>query len=518
MTAQSVSGSVAHTDTTAIPVAGHPSAAARARGLIASPYLIVSVLTVIYAALLAYRQPWGGDFGLHTAVVDALRRDLWHPSDPMVGEAVRSPYFSPYMLLLGLVARVTGASALTVMTVAAPACIALLLYGLGRFVRIFSTNRWAPVVALALLLGLWGTAGSAWSGFFNLRGFALIGAYPSTLALGLTFLWWATLWAALERGGLLRWVGVGALFAVVVLVHQFTAVEAAVGAIALALPHLTRLRIGVAVGVVAAVVGVFVWPYFSIVDVARAAQDLDAIHQPLYADAWGAYLAVLVVCAPALVVRLRRGYLDPLVWIFILAMGVVAAGWVTDHWAFGRAWPLAMIAAQVAVAVEICTAAVYVWRARGRLSVRPLAVGAWCVAIVAALAIGVDAQMDRTRLLPTNLHQVYPARMAPLTMHIAAGEILVSNHPGTARDLLGFGVRYVTPPWPDPALPDEADRQHAVDELVAATTPAARRRALIEQYQIKWVLDVDNSWGWASGVAVAVYDVGEFGRLYQVSR
>jgi hypothetical protein len=492
--------------------AGRPAA-----GRVPSPYLIVCVLTVIYAAVLAYRQPWGSDFGLHAAVVDAMRHNLWHPSDPMVDEAVRSPYFSPYMLLLGAAARITGASGLATLTAAAPFCVAVVLWGLGRFVRIFSVNRWAPVAALAFLLGLWGTAGGPWSGFFNLRGFALIMPYPSTLALGLTLLWWAALWAALEGGGTLRWVGVGALFGVIALVHPFTAIEAAIGAVALALPHLTRLRVrGVLPGVAAAVVVVLLWPYFSILDVARAAQDLDAIHEPLYVDVWGAYLAVLVICTPALVVRLRRSYVDPLAWIFILAMGVVATGWLTERWALGRAWPLAMVAAQVAVAVEICTAAGYVWRGRG-LPARRLAVGAWCVLIVATLAVGAVAQMDRPRLLPTDLHQVYSDRLAPLTRHIAGRDVLITNNPGIARDLLGFGVRSAAPPWPDPALPDAAERERAVEEFKSGKTSQARRRELIEQYHVKWVLDTNGSWGWAGEFAVAEFDLAPIGRLYQVS-
>jgi hypothetical protein len=121
-----------------------------------SPYLSLAVGGFVFACLVAYRAPWAGDLGLHAAVVDRLRQDPWRPADPMVEAYTDNPYNTPYTVLLGLAGRVTGLSGVDTLRLAAPLCFALVLYGLWRFVRIFSADRWAPAAALPLVLGLWG--------------------------------------------------------------------------------------------------------------------------------------------------------------------------------------------------------------------------------------------------------------------------------------------------------------------------------------------------------------------------
>jgi hypothetical protein len=448
----------------------------------------LALLTVV-----ALRRPWVGDFGLHAAVIERLRANLIHPGNPQIDAEVESPYFSPYMVILALVAKVTGLSGATVLTLAAPFTGALLLYGLGRFVRLFTTSPWAPVLALPAVLLLWGPNVTAFSGFLALRGLPLLTPYPSTVAMALMLLCWVATKTALDKPTVLRWLAVGALGVVIVLIHPFTAVETALGVVAFIVSAIPALRrphvIGiVAAGALAGIVAV-TWPYFSVFDFLAQATDLDAIHRSLYTDIWGHYGFGLVLGLPAVAFRLRRSRLDPLGWLAILAGVVVAYGGASGHYAWGRVWPVLMLAVQISLALELLRAH------------RPALRGVWAVATVVACAAGIAFQYGNLLLalpadrltgqvrLAHNVVAANPYRWAD--HHLTSGEIMAVADQNAARILLRDGVRFVVPPWPEPLLEDTALRVSDQKAMLDAATPEAQRKQLFASYHVNWVLDVN---------------------------
>lgn len=494
------------------------------------PYLIVSAAGVLSAALVAYRAPWAGDFGLHAATVERLREDLWRPADPMVRAHTGHPYNTPYTVLLGLVSLVTGRSGTDTLRLAAPVCFGLLLYGLCRFVRIFSADRWAPVAALPLVLALWGEGAPAWSGFLNLAGLPLILAYPSTVALAAALCWWAYLWRCLDRPSPGRWAVAGALLGGLAVVHPFTAVEAAAGAAALMLRR--RPGLPALTGVAAAAAVVLAWPYTSMLDVLLAAGDLDGIHRPLYSGVLRVYGPPLLLCLPALAVRLRRDPLDPLAAMTGVTLALAGAGWVTGHWALGRMWPVVMIAAPVALAVELLAALRAGFRGGFRSGlgggtagpVRAVLAGAWALVTVAGAGWGGYLQRDHTLAAVGAGGPVmsFTQRHAWITGRVAAGDVLLldlddERQRWTARDLIGSGVQFVAPPWPHPSLPDAALRHADNRELLADGTPGQRRLALLRRYDVRWVLDVTGTRGWLDAAAIEVVAGPAPSRLVRVA-
>src|SRR5436190_20316357 len=94
------------------------------------PYRWFAGAFVLVAVGLAIRQPWSADFGMHAATVERLRTSFTHPGNPLVDADTPSAYYSPYTVLLAAVARLTGLSAVTVLWIAGPVAVALLLVGL----------------------------------------------------------------------------------------------------------------------------------------------------------------------------------------------------------------------------------------------------------------------------------------------------------------------------------------------------------------------------------------------------
>ncbi|WP_375733594.1 hypothetical protein [Polymorphospora lycopeni] len=544
-------GSVPETGAGPAPDPVPPSRPGRAPLL----YLVLSTLAVLFAVALVVRQPWGADFGLHAAVVGRLRDDLWHPADPMVEAAAPSPYFTPYPLLLAVIAKVTGLGPATVVSAAAPVNLALLLYGLWRFVRVFTANRWAPVLALLFVPLLWGPAVPQWGGFPALRGLVLILPYPSTLAFGLMLLCWVAVAGALRTPSWSRWLGAGLLGGLVILIHPFTAVNTAIGVVALVAGRaiwLVRARpLGVLVGAAAALLPVFGWPYFRVTAIASSASDLNAIHETLYLDVAGRYGLAFLVGVPALVLRLRRDRLDPLVLLCGLSGAVVLAGWLTGAYALGRVWPVLLLGLQVAAAVELATAVATAFGRRpvagqppgdavkvgtgsgGPAPRRPgngarLLAGLWATVAAVACLAGFATQYGNLLLVLPADQLSAPRRAAHGVTNrpdlgwvgraVEPGAVVLTGNVSVGRALLAYEIRSVAPPWPDPLLDDEERRRAEQAELVDPETPEPRRRELLVAYGVDWIFDPDGSYGWADGYASAVAEGPGGSRLLKVEQ
>ncbi|WP_434093081.1 hypothetical protein [Streptomyces lasiicapitis] len=461
-----------------------------------------AVAGAVAALLLAVvvRLPWVGDLGIHAATIERLRHDPLHPGDPLVDADVPSPYYSPWTVLLGCVAKATGVGAFGVLRLAAVVGLVLLLSGIWHFVRTLTERRAAPPLAVLCVLFLWGPALFEWSGFLGLNSLALTVSYPSTCALGLSFHLWAWLRKALRAGGSgsgsgSGWpvfLGLGALWAVVLLTHQFTGVVASLGALAMLLGArpwpsravLLRLAAGLALGLVV----LAVWPYYPFFELFGAGADLEQIHRALYRDLLGRFgLALLGVAA--LAVRFRRDRRDPLVLFFALGAVVFAAGGLSGHCSWGRVLPAALIPAQVAAAVEgagVVAGVVCGDRLRrvfaGVLAVA-LAFGAWTQAGTLGYVLPKDA-------LPSPLAAKYEPPWPGyrwITPWVRYGNVVMAKT-FPARQIPAYGAYTVAPGYPDFFLPDEVAREDAVRRYFAPGTPRAERVEVLRRYGVRWVV------------------------------
>ncbi|WP_125263240.1 hypothetical protein [Streptomyces alboflavus] len=471
-----------------------------------------AVAGAVAALLLAVvvRLPWAGDLGIHAATIERLRHDPLHPGDPLVDADVPSPYYSPWTVLLGLVAKATGAGVFGVLRGAAVVGLVLLLSGIWHFVRTLTERRAAPPLAVLCVLFLWGPSLFEWSGFLGLNSLALTVSYPSTFALGLSFHLWAWLRKALRAGsGWPVFLGLGVLWAVVLLTHQFTGVVASLGAAAMLLgarpwpPRavLLRLAAGLALGLVV----LAVWPYYSFFDLFGAGGDLERIHRALYRDLLGRFGLALLLGVSALALRFRRDRRDPLVLFFALGAVVFAAGGLSGHYSWGRVLPAALIPAQAAVAVEVAGlvgAALPTGRGLRRIFAPALA-----ASLAAALAVGAWTQTGTLGyVLPKGaLPSAVTAKYRPpwpgyrwITPWVRYGDVVMAKK-FPARQIPAYGAYTVAPGYPDFFLPDEVAREDAVRWYFAPSTPRAERVEALRRYGARWVVAYPGDGGLGEG-------------------
>ncbi|MER6732706.1 hypothetical protein ABT315_09875 [Streptomyces puniciscabiei] len=457
-----------------------------------------AALVVVLLLLVIVRLPWAGDLGMHAATVQRLSHNLFHPGNPLVDADTPSPYYSPWMLVLGLVAKVTGLSVFVVLRLAALVGLSLLVTGVWRYVRTLSAHRAAPALALLSLLFLWGPLLFNWSGFLGLNSLALTVSYPSVFALGLTFHFWAWVTRATrEEAAWGRWLWLGVLWALVLLCHQFTGVVASLGALAMVIaarparPVLLRLAGALALGMLL----LWLWPYYDFFSLFSAGADLEAIHKPLYEDLPARFGLVLLGVA-ALVLRWRRDRWDPLVLFFLLGVLVFAAGGLSGHYSWGRALPAALIPAQLAAALEVVSAGRRAVGVPPRERSRAWGRAGWACVLGAALAVGAWTQVGTLgyvtgrAALPSVVAAKYRTPWVGyhwITPWVKYGDVVMARTT-PARQIPAYGAYTVAPGYPDVFLKDSARREDAVARYFAAGTSAADRAGILRQYDVKWVV------------------------------
>ncbi|MQY32083.1 hypothetical protein SRB17_00230 [Streptomyces sp. RB17] len=468
------------------PVSRTPSPPGAARAGRVLPQA-AAALVVVLLLLVIVRLPWAGDLGMHAATVQRLSHHLLHPGNPLVDADTPSPYYSPWMLVLGLVARLTGLSVFVVLRLAALVGLTLLVTGVWRYVRTLSSHATAPALALLSLLFLWGPLLFNWSGFLGLNSLALTVSYPSVLALGLTFHFWAWLTRATrEETAWGRWLWLGVLWALILLCHQFTGVVASLGALATVIaarpsrPALLRLSAALALGMLL----LWLWPYYDFFSLFSAGADLEAIHKPLY-EHLAARFGLVLLGVAALVLRFRRDRWDPLVLFFVLGVLVFAAGGLTGHYSWGRALPAALIPAQLAAALEAVSAG---RRAMGRVG--------WACVLGVALLVGAWTQagtlgyVTGRAALPSAIAAKYRTPWVGyhwITPWVKYGDVVMARTT-PARQIPAYGPYTVAPGYPDVFLRDAARREAAVERYFAAGTSASARAGVLREYGVKWVV------------------------------
>ncbi|MGW1213425.1 hypothetical protein ACWD5F_27765 [Streptomyces sp. NPDC002499] len=476
-----------------------------------TPYQAFGFLFWLVMSLAYWRVPLCCDAGQHAAVVERLKASLLRPRHPMADlPGAGSPYYSPYAVVQGAFARLTGLGGWEVLRLAGPLNLLVLLTGIGRFTRVLTPRPWAPVLAVASMTLLWGTERAWWSGYLGLMSMTGNLGYPSTFAIGLAFWAWALTGARARNAERVRYVGpsglpgpvgyagLGALYGLILLIHPITAVAAVLGAVAFVAGWQRGWGLAAAgrwalAGGTALLVAV-VWPYFDVFALA-ADGSVDALHRRLYSGLTGHFWLALLGL-PALWLRARRARdktpgaawwswaRDPLVLMFGLECLVVAYGWLGGHYTYGRILGLTLVPLQFALAVEL--AAPRPWSVRRR-TLGEIAAMAACVGFVTVQA---GAVVPRS-LDPVGFAQ--PPRWpsyAWAARHIGPGEVVITDGYYAVHAIAGYGPNLAAPAWPDPAL-DERERLRRLADVQGYLAPGstrAGRAAVVRRYHVRWLL------------------------------
>lgn len=459
------------------------------------------------APMVAWRVltgTWLADFWEHAAVIGALANNPTAPLHPMLALDAPHALESPYHLLLAVVSRVSGLSAITVLGWAALVNFLVLCVAFRAFVRIFTRNAMAPFLGLLFTLVLWGPAPWDWSGFYHLHSFSNVMAYPSTLATAAAL---ASVWttrAFLLSGGA-RWaVTTGVLAWLMALVHPATFVFAAIGAgavvIATARRRHVRRAAGVLVSFAAGTAVALTWPYFPITglpgaDAAGYLRDNDPL---LTWSSAAVKIFPALIGLPFLMARFLRRYRDPLVIILVGASAVYLGA---------RLGTIGSLAPNIRFAVLTLHIGAADGIARLLASApRRLRFGASGLVVVVAFAVAISWTTTTAGRTAAGLTTSIPD-LAFLASDVPDDAVVMTD-PITALEVPAWGPKVVAWHYAMPFVDDREARRAAVDAYFAAATSPDERQRIISDWCVEWILIVPERLERVGGAGVADLALG----------
>ena len=457
-----------------------------------SPFLWLSAILIAIMAIEAAEGGWVADFWLHTAVVNELARSPFHPANPLVVGPYPDFYFSPYLLLLALIVRVTGLPTAAVLAAAGIANLGILLVAFRLLVGCFTGKSQAAAIGLVVVLLAWGIRTWEWSGFLNLAGLPLILPYPSTFATALMLLSWVLLIRTIRRPNALGFAGLALTGAIIGLTNPYALLNGMLGYAAILIAEYRswsgRLMGGLALAALACGAMALAWPYFPILDALKSSPAAAAIHRPLYSGILeGAGLAS--VGLPAIWWRWRRQRTDWLVWLFIFAALLLALGWVLRDYQFGRVWPVVVLPLQLAAALEVADPP------SGRNRWLTIGFGVLvAIAVIVGLrggAGGLVRAIPASYMSPALRAQLYivpPTSFPVVARCLRSNDVVATDNLIAERALPGYGAKVVAPGYPSPLIPDEAQRHADENALFTKSTTREMVESILARYHVRWVL------------------------------
>lgn len=454
-------------------------------------YRLTAVVVAVPLLIQNWNRRWAGDIYLHAAAVGEVARHPLSPGNPLVASNAADPEYSPYIVLLGAVTRVTGLDVFTTLRLAgAMALITLLVvlpWALDRLVDDRSAAPWFLVFTLVL----WGWEPWRWSGYLNLNSIGFILPYPSVAGASLLLVGLALTKRLLHQPTPARGAVLGLVSGCVLLVHPFSAISMAVGAAALLLGGRSFRRSqarALAAAVAVATTVALSWPYFPVLRLLSEGSIYDAVHETLY-DGIVVHTLLALPGVVTLWAAWRRDHLDPLALAFTGALGIYAVGGLTDRESLARVLPLAMLAAHLSLAVAVSRLV----RDRSRRARAPLLAGALGLVLLGVLGSAKALpNMIPPPLLPASLRsdprvQSEVARMSVLD-RLAPGLTIATDIGLVNRAAPAFELKTVSAGFIEPFLKDRDRRDQDNTALFAPATPPGLRQSLLRRYDVAYVI------------------------------
>ena len=449
-----------------------------------------------YFGLLCFRHDWGGDFQLYCAAVSRLYENLLHPGHEAVTvPGTQSFAFSPYLVFIGALGQLLGASPYRALQVAG--FVNLLLFSVGAgylFYRHSIHRRWELPAACFLFVTLfvrWQHFG--WSSETSLISMQYLQAYPSMFAWGLAFFVFGLMKGVAEEGRRTQRLALGATFAVLLLTHTLTA-SWTVGILSLyALVTAVRRRqlkplIWTLVPLALAAGVGLLWPYSPLLgqsSIARIREPSPFGKAP-FSDLLNLYCLALP-CAAYLMLRLRRhGF-----WLLGLAATLAALmlwRWLGldygNRYAFFMAFFAQFMLAEVMALGLLAVFRPLVELSPSRASAtldRPAAILVLAATLVAWVPSPMWKEHGSKVWSPVDLlklsspHDAYYAKFPELRRYLSRQDVLLMPSSHLVFDVASLtGARFVSAPY-TVRVPDQHARARDVRVFFdPATAPAER--------------------------------------------
>jgi hypothetical protein len=305
-------------------------------------YLLLCLILILLMGLRTNNGLWVGDFWEHSSVIRELATNPLHPKHPQLLSDAPHAFYSPYALALGIFSRFTKRSSIETLALAGMVNLVLFLVGLFLFMSVVAPHNRSGVAFYTLLLILlfWGAAPWNYSGFYHLSNLGYVIPYPSTFSMALALIALAMNQKRLQARRDLWLLPIFLIAVIVLLTHQITFLFLASGLVAMTLQAkgsfwIEALKMA---GILLLAFGLSAfWPYYPFIKLVFSGSGVYHLeNREMYHNVW-IRTWPLLIGIPLLVVEARTNRRGPLVWMFLMLLGVYLLGAVTGAYSYGRA-------------------------------------------------------------------------------------------------------------------------------------------------------------------------------------
>ena len=496
----------------ALPTASQTPFAARNRAPIW--FWIIGLVLMAYVALCTGQRQnnLGADAWEHQRAVLALTRHLWRPGNPTYASDLPSVRYSPYTVLWAVVCRATGITPYTALSVAAVVNTILLVVGVWLLLKSFGEAAAAGAVLLVMVTLYGGVPG--WANSYALADLPWHQVNPSAFSFALVLIAWSIFRPDTIGSGslLLRCAAVVILMAIAMLDHGMTGAFGMMGLFVLAaIESKNSLRLAMlamAALIALAVAGLCLcWPWYSFRSAVTWNHDSEFWFNRAFLTweltQWTFPVAVCSLFALPLINRpvIRFGALGG---SLMIATGLFA---YFRHSAVLARFPLpGMIYGHLMVGVFAFESRLLrprTWPTRLKSLFRPIPVSSQAIlettlAIVLirftvpqAIMIATQPWLARPYLVKLLHHgedrqSKVPAQLASLLAPVQEHDVVLSDLQ-TSWMIPSTNGRIVAAMHYELFVLDQRQRSQDVTDFFT-TASDARRRQIIQQYGVRWIV------------------------------
>ena len=433
---------------------------------------------------------WVADFWEHSAVVKELSTHPIHPQHPLFIVNETHPFFSPYLLLVGLLSRFGSLAPVDALMITGIFNLVFLLVSLRLFINCFFNKQHDAIsfYSLIFILFMWSAFAWDWSGFIHFKILGLELPYPATFSIAATFLIFALYYRGLQTFSKVKYIIAIILTTVVLLTHPTTCVVTFLGIISISLHHYKHIGFkAITAGIfllLGAVLIAFLWPYFSIIDLIRHNNpEFNATSYTFYENIsliWPTII-LLPFALPVFISRLKQNRFDALVFMLCSTVLVYFIGYISGQFGVGRIISFIAIFIQIALAAQLAT--LEIAKKIGK-SWSAFPVVLYVVVIIAFNPLN-KTVLSRASLGARGLRYNY-SDYETLGRNVTQYDVILSDLK-TSWMIPTFGGKIIASLHPAHWINDHATRKHDLERFFSKDIKPSEKILIIDRYKVDYI-------------------------------
>ena len=455
------------------------------------------LLTGIFLSYLLHASNgvWVDDFWDHSAVVSELIRHPWHPQHPQLGNDLPHVFFTPYSLLVAMVAKLFHLNSVEILSFFGLLNAAILFYGLNQYIASLVTpfKRATFFYSVLLILFFWGADPWNYSGFFhsNILNFSL--PYPSAFATGLVFFAFAVNAKFKETREFKYVLMLSVMSAVIILTHAVAFIFLCAGLVSETFGTKSEQRwhlVALSVVLLFALICALLWPYYPFLEMLRGASDVyhpsnKGIYENVVKTIWPLFLAL-----PFIAKDLYKKQNQQLSGTLVLLIMVYVVAWVSQKYSYGRVISYIAMLIQIMVGMKLARWDDQIFKNKCVTKIIPILL----VIIFIGTSYGQLRSVFTRAMTAINslylgrsvLNQQTFAQYSFLQKEITQGDVVLANVK-TSWIIPSFGAKVLTLSLPHAFVTNHEERIADVSQFFKEEMSNEKSLQIIKKYQPKYI-------------------------------